>query len=78
MEHVTRMVVLTMSDQRSKNIGPFFLCSTNKNNYIQGVLHTSSAEGLKITNRAGNRSFPILDIELVAKSIAEFKGGLSL
>lgn len=78
MEHVTRMVVLSMSDSGSKNIGPFFLCSTNKNNYIQGVLQTSSKDGLKIKNLGGDRSFPILDIELVAKSIAEFNGGLSL
>lgn len=78
MEHVTRMVVLSMSTSSSKNMGPFFLCSTNENNYIQGILHTSSKEGLKITNQGGNRSFPILDIELVAQSIAEFNGGLSL
>lgn len=78
MEHVTRMVVLSISDPGSKNIGPFFLCGTNKNNYIQGVLHTSSKEGLKIINIGSERSFPILDIELVAKSIAEFNGGLSL
>lgn len=78
MEHVTRMVVLSMSDSSSRNMGPFFLCSTNQGNYIQGVLQTSSKEGLKITNTGKGRSFPILDIELVAQSIAEFNGGLSL